>query len=466
MDLKDKKFHAPQIARRRFLHNCGMAAGVTGAASVLCDLKMIGSAIAQGTPPSDYKAIVCLYLGGGNDGANMVVPRTGSAYTRYAIDRSNLAIASGSLLPITPATNDGRDWGLHPSMTEAQELFNDGNMAIVANVGTLLAPLTKAEWNEGSVAVPPQLFSHSDQTTQWQTSVPDSLDRTGWGGRMADATQALNASGQISMSISLNGTNVFQVGTNTFQYHVSPWGGSVSLDGFRRWRNDGEAHYQGLRNILNLSHESLFEQAFADIMNRAIANDELLSNSLDNSPEFEQFNDDGLGRQLEMIARLISIAGDLSMKRQIFFCRIGGFDTHGNQITPHANLMNELSEGIGAFYSAMTQVGLQDQVTLFTASEFGRTFNSNGQGSDHGWGAPQLVVGGAVNGGDIYGTMPQMETDGPDDTRRGRWIPTLSVDEYSATLAKWFGVTQSDMPMVLPNLSRFATPDVGFMQPT
>ncbi|MFT5467490.1 MAG: hypothetical protein ACI8UO_002594 [Verrucomicrobiales bacterium] len=463
--MMKKPIEAPQIARRRFLSSCCRAAGVMGTASVVTDLKMIGSALAQGPPPTDYKALVCLYLGGGNDGANMILPRSGPEFSQYVQDRSNLAIPGSQMLSISPATSDGRTWALHPSMVELQSLFSGGDLAVVANVGTLLAPLTKAEWEAGSVAVPPQLFSHSDQSTQWQTSVPDSLDRTGWGGRMADATRALNTNGAISMSISLNGTNVFQVGREVFQYHVTPSGGSVSLDGFRRWRNDGEAHYQALRNILDLTHENLLEQEFANIMNRAIANDELLSTSLENAPDFTQFPDTSLGRQLGMIARLISISDSLSMKRQIFFCQIGGFDTHGAQLGPHAGLMNDLSESMGAFHAAMTQINKVDEATVFTASEFGRTFNSNGQGSDHGWGAPHVVMGGAVNGGDIYGTMPQLETDGPDDTGRGRWIPSMSVDEYSATMAKWFGVSPSDMQTVFPNLSRFATPDVGFMQP-
>ncbi len=340
--------------------------------------------------------------------------------------------------------------------------IEDKALALVANVGTLVAPVTRADYLAGTAALPPQLFSHADQSVQWQTSWADAPPQSGWGGRLADLLVSMNGSAAISMSMSLAGTNTFQVGRQVFQYQVAP-GGTIGFDDVNY--PAGATRMQALQEMLNLPRQNLFEAEFAKITQRAAANNALLAGVLPgitlNTP-FPENND--LASQLKMIARLIAARSALGMKRQIFFCAVGGYDTHGGEMEAHDALLTELSQGLGAFYQATVELGVADRVTTFTASDFGRTFASNGSGSDHGWGNHQLVLGGAVKGGDIYGTVPTLVVDGPDDTDEGRWIPTTSVDEYSATLASWFGVTPGDLGTVLPNIGRFARPDLGFMR--
>jgi uncharacterized protein (DUF1501 family) len=342
-----------------------------------------------------------------------------------------------------------------------QTLFNQGHLGIVANVGTLVAPVTRAQYLAGGAAVPPQLFSHADQSVQWQTSVPDQISKTGWGGRMADALQSLNANSKISLSISIAGTNTFEVGNTVLPYTVSP-DGSIGLSGF-----DGSANanvrLQAFKDLLALPQHNLFEQAYADTVSRSIADNDLLTSALAGIPALQTtFPTTALAKQLNMVAKLIAARTNLGMRRQIFFCSVGGYDTHGDQLAGQAGLLTELSQALNAFYSATNELGVAQQVTTFTASDFGRTFPTNGSGSDHGWGSHQFVLGGAVRGGRLFGTFPTLAVNGPDDTGQGRWIPTTSVDEMSSTLASWFGVSASEMPSVLPNIARFAHPDLGF----
>jgi len=409
---------------------------------------------------SEYKALICLFLFGGNDANNVIVPRDASGYASYAAARGILAIPQASLLPITLQNGDGRDFGFHPNLPELQALFNQGKLGLVANVGTLVAPITRAQYLAGGAAVPPQLFSHSDQSVQWQTSVPDVISKTGWGGRMADVLQSLNAGSKISLSISIAGTNIFEVGNTVLPYTVSPTG-SIGLAGF-----DGSANanirLQAFRDLLALPHNNLFEQAYSDTVSRSIAANELLTSALAGIPALQTvFPTSNLGAQLNMIAKLIAARSNLSMNRQIFFCSVGGYDTHGDQVAGQANLLVELSQALNAFYSATVEMGISQQVSTFTASDFGRTYPTNGTGSDHGWGSHQFVLGGAVQGGRLFGTFPTLAVNGPDDTGQGRWIPTTSVDEFSATLATWFGVSASDLSTVLPNIGRFAHPNLG-----
>ena len=448
------------LNRRDFIRNSACAGvGLTALADQILTLRTVNAATVSGG--DDYKALVCIFLYGGNDANNLVVPRGATEHAAYAETRGNLAIPSSDLLPLAPANSDGRAWGLHPSVPELHGLFESGKMAVLANVGTLAAPITKADYVSKTAALPPQLFSHSDQQVQWQTSVSDGKSGTGWGGRSADLLQPLN-SGPISMSVSLAGANTFQVGDQVLQYRVTTRG-SIGLSSYRR-SDTNSSHYQFRRsravdNLLQLAHGNLFADAYAGIKFRAIENDRILSEALDGLTETFEFNTSNrLASQLEMIAKLIALRSELGMCRQIFFASAGGYDTHGDQIGPHSNLLGDLSEAMGQFQTAMEQLNVADGVTAFTASDFGRTYPTNGQGSDHGWGAHHMIVGGAVNGGDIYGSMPVLDVNGPDDTRNGRWIPSTSIDEYSATLAKWFGVSTADLDSVFPNLGRFAGP--------
>jgi uncharacterized protein (DUF1501 family) len=334
-------------------------------------------------------------------------------------------------------------------------------MAIMANVGPLVAPVTLADYNNGTAALPPQLFSHSDQTLHWQTSIPDQPPLTGWGGRVADLLVALNGNSQISMSLSIAGTNTFQVGNVVSQLELYP-GSPPGLDDYSTDPTD--PRWNALRSLLQMSYGNLFQSAYRDILQRAINDSQLLQNVLAGLPPLNtQFPVTDLGSQLQTVAQLIQARQALGQARQIYFVATDGFDTHGSQLESQGPLLGEVSDALSAFYAATVEMQVQNSVTAFTASDFGRTYLSNGDGSDHGWGSHHLIVGGAVAGGRLYGTVPTLAINGPDDTGEGRWIPSTSVDEYSATLAKWFGVAASNMATVFPNLGRFSHPDLGFM---
>lgn len=446
------------LNRRQFIRRASACAAMsmTGIASTLFDLRLINAVMAQGSP-EDYKALVCVFLSGGNDANNWLIPRSGSDYTAYAAARQNLALAQGSLLALNPLVGDGRDYGLHPNCAGLQNLFNTGKLAFLRNVGPLVAPTTRAAYLAGSAPKPLQLFSHSDQVMEWQSSISDVPSRTGWGGRCADLLYSVNAGAQVSMSISLAGFNTWEVGNIISQYQVST-SGSIGLTGL------STNQVQALKDILAYPRTNLYEKTFATISQTAILNNELLTSALNSAPALTTvFPTTSLGNQLKMIARLISARSALSMKRQIFFCSLGGFDTHGEQLTTQGNLLSDISQSVSAFYNATVELGIPDKVTTFSASDFNRTYPSNGIGSDHGWGGHHFILGNAVLGQTMFGSFPTLAVNGPDDTSTGRWIPTTSVDEYAATLARWFGVSESNLDVVFPNLYRFPHRNLGFM---
>ncbi len=479
-------------SRRDFLWKGACAAlTATGIANSIWDLRMINAAAAHsirfGNAPdarpvktpapitnaaaaTDYKALVCIFLFGGNDGNNLLVPTDSRYAANYATPRGALAIPQASLVALNPTAPPvgGGTYGLHPGLAELGALFNTGQVAVVANVGTLLAPLTQAQYKAGSVAVPSQLFSHQDQELEWQTSVEDGPSKTGWGGRTADLLYSLNGNNSVSMNISLAGTNTFEVGNVINEYNVST-NGAVSLN--LPTTGTGPAQLQALKDLLALNHTNLYESAFATQMNTAISDATLLNVAIAPTAATNYwttaFPTSSLGGQLKTIARLIQAAPALGHQRQIFFASIGGFDLHGTEgavAGAQANLLADLSKSMSAFYQATAQLGVAQSVTTYTASDFSRTFPVNGGlGTDHGWGNHHLVMGGGVAGGQIYGTFPTLTVGGPDDTTTGRWIPTTAVDQYSATLAKWFGVSPGNMSTVFPYIGRFATPDLGFM---
>ena len=485
MSLRDSRRHsAPasspasnDLSRRKFIGACCAAVGTTGMLSALAQLRMIGalastdgSGVAAATGP-DFKALVCLFLAGGNDANNLIIPYGAADYAAYATSRGALALPQAPLLPIAPRTSDGRSWALHPAMPELQSLFGQGKFALLGNVGTLVVPVTQAQYNGRTVPLPPQLFSHNDQSVQWQSSVPDKPFQTGWGGRLADLTNALNGNNQISMSISLAGQNAFQVGRYVSQYAVGP-GGAIRLSGSATGATTAAGVRTTAQNeLLAQQDPNLFAAAFGGMTSDAISDSALLSGVVSATAPFTTtFPTSSLGQQLRMIARLIGARDQLGLKRQVFFARVGGWDLHDNQVDAtdtttgaHATLLRDVSLSLKAFYDATVEMGVPDRVTTFTASDFGRTYNTNGRGSDHGWGSHHLILGGAVKGGDVYGRIPNLTIGGPDDTGRGRWIPTTSVDEYNSTLALWFGVSPSNLSTVLPNIGRFHTTDLGFM---
>jgi uncharacterized protein (DUF1501 family) len=467
--------------RREFLWKGACAAlSATGIASTIWDLRLINAAAAQSATQPSYKALVCIFLFGGNDANNMVIPTDATYASNYVPARGVLAIPavgqpSGVIQLVPPAGNPAVNLGLHPSMPLLSNLFTGGQLALLCNVGTLLAPLSRTQYLNHSVAVPPQLFSHNDQQVEWQTSVEDQPPKTGWGGRSADLLYSLNNNNAVSMNISLSGANTFQVGNVINEYNVSTNGAiSLNISGSA----PGPAQLQALKDLIAMNHNNLYESAFATELNTAITDAQSLNNAIAATAPAPApvnwvwntaFPNTSLGNQLKMIARLIQAAPALGHNRQIFFASTGGFDLHsgqGAQTGAHANLLTDLNNCMNALYQATVQLGVQTSVTQFTASDFCRTFPVNtGLGSDHGWGNHQLILGGGVQGGKIYGTYPTLSVNGPDDTSTGRWIPTTSVDQYSATLAKWFGVSAGNMATVFPYIGRFATADLGFMGP-
>ena len=413
---------------------------------------------------NSYRALVCVYLYGGNDAFNMLVPRSTAEYNQYAAARGTLALPAASLLPLNPAVVPigGASFGLNPAMPLLRDLFNQAQspLAIAANVGPLLYPISKAEYEAGSVPVPKQLFSHSDQSVTWLQTRADAPDRRGWGGRLADMFHASNANQQLSMNISIDGENVFQAGDEVFPYFVGE-NGAEGVDAVQPWNADRRAAFLALRDA---AHGNALQRQYASVMRRSMNNEAMINDALDAETALATpFPDTRLGRQLRMIARLINVRGTLQMQRQIFYVGLGGFDTHDNQLGTQAEQLAELDAALAAFHAATVEMSVANAVTTFTASEFGRTTSVNGDGTDHGWGSHHLIMGGAVNGRRICGIPPNLSVEGPDDAGWGQIIPTTSVDQYAATIARWYGVPPGDMSTVFPNLGRFATPDLGFM---
>jgi uncharacterized protein (DUF1501 family) len=426
---------------------------------------MAAAASVSAATVSDYKALVCVFLFGGNDGNNTVIPYGSGDHATYASGRGSLAIARDALTAtrIVPANTGGREFALHPSMSRLATLFGQGKACVVANVGPLVQPVTKSQWDAGNVPVPPNLFSHSDQQSQWQIGTVDSAVRTGWGGRLVDLFLAQNTTG-IASCISTAGRSTFLGGQSAAGFSISSTG-RFGFD-FYEFDNATDPVSIGFREILNQPRPHLFEQAFLDTMKGSIDTQRLFNQAIENAPPLVTvFPQSGLGEQLSTVARMIAARAALGIKRQAFFVSLGGFDTHGeDQQADQADLLGQVSEAIGAFHDATNELGVANSVTTFTQSDFSRDFHANGNGgSDHGWGNHHLVVGGAVRGGNMYGTFPVLAVNGPDDSGGGRWIPTTSVDQYSATMARWFGVAPSELTLVAPNIGRFGAADLGFL---
>jgi uncharacterized protein (DUF1501 family) len=424
---------------------------------------LIPAAQAQTVSPSteDYRCLVCLFMYGGNDANNLLIPTDAGRFAQYQRARGVLALPQNSLLNISPANTGGAPFALHPAMTGMQKLFQQGKAAFVTNVGPLAAPLTKAQWDSRSVALPPNLFSHSDQQAQWQSAISEGVGRTGWAGRLADLLQSNNTNRSATM-ISLAGNNLWENGTTLSSYKVAP-SGKLGFDFYKPTTNDPFS--VSMAEMLTSNRSNLFEQAWIGAINRSIDNQKNVSAAIQGAQFANAFPGSGIGNQLKMAARLINARQALGVKRQTLFVSIGGFDTHGeDQLNRQNQLFGEISAAVSAFYEATVNMGVANNVTLFSASDFGRNLQSNGKGSDHGWGSHHFVVGGSVKGGNLYGTFPDLNLAGPDDVgQQGVWIPSTAVEQMAATLGKWFGVQATDMPTVFSTLGRFATPDLGFL---
>jgi uncharacterized protein (DUF1501 family) len=450
-----------QILRRNFLK--GLAA-IT-AANTVPRLSLM-NAYAQAA--TDYKALVCVFLYGGNDGNNMVVPVQTAEYNVYATARGTgtggIALAQSSLVPLTQAS--GTRFGLHANLAPLQQIWTKGDLALLLNVGPLIQPVTRAQYRASGSVRPQNLFSHDDQQEEWQTAVSNTTSTIGWGGRVADRVAGMNGASGVPMNISVTGNDVFLVGQSAVPFSV-PTSGNFGLQGFNN-SAQSTARTNAMQQLFGLDRDKIQVRAAGDVISRAVNASTALNTIINNasSAAAAAFNglNTGLSRQLLAIAKLIEGRNQLGLQRQIFFASQGGYDTHQNQIQDQGSRFSELGPALLAFYNAMTALGALDQVALFTLSDFSRTLQVNDGGSDHAWGNNHLILGGTVKGGTTYGTFPNQALGGSDDTdTAGRWIPTTAVDQYVATLAKWFGVADADIPAVVPNLGRFATSNLGFM---
>lgn len=410
----------------------------------------------QASPLSDYKALVCIALNGGNDGNNLIVPLDSARYAAYQSIRGNLALTGNKLLSaITDSAN--RPYALHYGLPEMNALFGASKLAIVLNTGMLEKPLTRTEYLQG-INAPSNLFSHSDQIVQIQTGQPTAIG-TGWGGRLLDAFALQDSLAAVSVS---SPTLMLQ-GKSTTGNVVTP-GNNLSLSGMNPWPASlATARRQVLNQILGLDGGNVIRQAANQAFVNGLQLADALQSNVNLAPLSTPFPGSSIGNQLKEVLRLIRLRSQQGPGRQVFYCTWDGFDTHSSQDWQHWDLLSKLSQAMDAFYHASQEAGLGQQITAFTQSEFGRTLQSNGSGSDHGWGNHQLVLGGAVRGG-IFGQLPTLALNGPDDaTGRGVWIPQISTAQFGATLGRWFGATDTELDAIFPNLYQFSVRDIGFM---
>lgn len=445
------------ITRRGFLR----ASCCAGAAGVVASFSRLGlmSAFAQG---SDYKALVCVFMFGGNDANNMIIPYDSVGYANYAKLRPTLALPQSQLFPVQPKSQ-AAPFAFHPQFSNMQTLFSGGQLAAVVNMGTLVQPTTRTPYLNGQVAVPRNLFSHSDQQQQMQTDVLNNFAPVGWGGLLADQIRAIYG-GSFPIMISLAGINVFAQGlvAQSLQTSGNP---TLQPTGFSGSKAN-QARLAAFQTLLTLDTGVQLVQSLSSTTTSAISDAQLLATALAHGTALKTpFPTNTLGAQLKQVAQIIQVRSALGLARQVFFVSLDGFDTHANQLTTQSTLLGDVNSSLNAFYQATVELGIAQQVVTFTLSDFARGFEPNSTaGSDHGWGGHHLVMGGAVAGGDFFGTWPTLALGGPDDaTSQGRWIPSTSLDQYGATLATWFGVPTASLPAIFPNLSNFPVQTLGFL---
>jgi uncharacterized protein (DUF1501 family) len=451
------------LARRAFLKRSGALSVAGIAAPWALNLAAIGEAAAQ--TATDYKALVCVFLYGGNDHGNTLVPYDSANYAAYQSIRGVLATAQASLAStvLSPATPlpGGMQLAMAPSLASLKSLFDLGKVAVQLNVGTLIMPTTLAQYQNGSVPLPPNLFSHSDQQSEWQSS--SSGGTSGWGGRLGDLFLNSNTKSALTC-ISVTGNTIYLAGQQAVQYQIGT-SGAVGIRGIKSALFGSAACQAQLNSLIRRTSTQLLENEHAVVTRRSIDTEVAVTSALTAVPAFTTTfnNGNSLAAQLQAVAKLIAARNTLGAARQVFLVSLSGFDMHNSLVAQHPALLASVNEALNSFYQVTVELGVANQVTAFTASDFGRTLSTNGSGSDHGWGGHHFVVGGAVQGGKFYGTAPAVSVNGPDDVGQGRLLPTTSVDQFAATLASWFGVANSDLATVIPNIGNFSTKNLGFV---
>ena len=447
-------------SRRAFLQRAS-ALSLAGVATPWA-LNLATLAQASAATASDYKAIVCVFLYGGNDYANTLIPYDTANYTAYQQLRPTLAYAKASLdataltPTVVPVDRNGvdRQFALAPQLAPLLPIFNTGKMAALLNVGPLIQPTSKLDYTNKKVALPPKLFSHNDQQSVWQSSSPEGA-ASGWGGRMGDLFASGNGNATFTC-VNASGNAVFLSGKQAVQYQVSS-SGSVPLAAAKSPLFGSTNCSDVLKTLITQTRTNVFENEYSRVTKRSLDAESILTASLASTPAINTVFPTGnnLGDQLKIVSKMISNAQNLGAKRQVFFVSMGGFDTHDGLVTDHPILLKKVADAMAAFYNSTVELGISNQVTTFTASDFGRTLSGNNDGSDHGWGSMHFILGGAVNGKKFYGTAPIVANNGLDDVGQGRLLPTTSVDQYAATLGSWLGISDSELLALLPNLKNF-----------
>ena len=452
--------------RREFLQSSLKSVVALGTAGAMAKFGEMSALASTGT---GYQALVCIFLAGGNDGHNTVIPISTAQqnYSLYQQGRQGLALAQASLLPIA----NGNDvYGLHPSLVEIQKLYTSGKAAVLANVGNLVTPVTRAGFaSNNSALVPTALFSHSDQSSQWQSAIPNGIATTGWGGRITDMMLSENAGAQFPPITTTSSCGLFCTGAQTFPATVPPPPvGTTSGSGMATLNvvQNSPAAAAGMQQLLTFDNGLQLVQAGNSIVARANTYANTMTGLLANVKLQTAFPaGNPLAAQLQTVAQVMSVRNQLGLTRQIFFCQLGSFDTHSGQLETQVALLQQLSQAVSAFYTATQELAIDQSVTTFTASEFGRTLTPSGtDGSDHAWGSHHFIIGSGVQGGKFFGTFPSLVPGSENDANtRGTLIPTTAIAQYGATLAEWFGVSAASLPTIFPNVANFASPTLSFM---
>ncbi|HRX29068.1 MAG TPA: DUF1501 domain-containing protein [Saprospiraceae bacterium] len=456
-------------SRRKFIKQFSCASvGYATMYSSLINLKAMAASSIFNTSTIDcggYKALVCILLSGGNDSFNMLIPKGDNEYQEYLTTRSSsIAIPKSEILEISTSNQGGKILGIHPSLVNIKNLYDQGKVCFISNIGSLVEPITnKTDFYNDVYNVPLGLFSHADQIMHWQTSIPQMRSGIGWGGKVADLLGSCNSNQNISMNISLAGTNIFQTGNNTVEYAIDPYYGSKSIIGLGNpeWLVES-VRSQALNSMIDTTYQDMFKKTFINTIKSSRDGQIQFDAALGNINPFSvTFSDNGLSKSFEMIAKTIAARNELEMSRQIFFIEYGGWDHHDEVLQSQETMFTELDNAMYEFNAALEELAIteqsniQNEVVSFTMSEFARTLTSNGNGTDHAWGGNVLVLGGPVNGGQVHGTYPSLELDSPIEIGGGVLIPQFSIDEYFAELALWFGVSQSELVTIFPNINNF-----------